>query len=524
MNTAIRRVRALSVLVALCTSAVVAGNRQAGKAPAAKPNIPKVWDETALADWATPVAGLNVRPTNMSATDYYAMTVENLRTYPVYFPGREPAGYWEMLQRVGPQPLIEPERLTTEADWITAGQRVFDEADHLHLRSLNVDVIAAARSAETFKNAEPLPDGTMPSMRWVPTKTGVALSFANCSNCHVLPLPNGTRIPGAPEFGTGAENQDRSRGPARKLRLQVYAANGSFPIGDAPFVTGAEPPGEKRYQAYGVPWRADDANLKLKTITEDEDRELQVAFRRSGGLPRWNGSLYYPTKMPDLIGVKDRKYFDHTATHLHRGIGDLMRYAALVSFADSVDFGPHHVLSSGSTRVKARLSDEALYALALYIYSLEPPPNPHRRDDKAAGGERIFEGERCGRCHTPPLYTNNRLTPAAGFSPPKDRPASLDVMSTSVRTDSGLALATRKGTGYYKVPSLKGLWYRGHYLHDGSVATLEELFDPDRVKETPQPGGWRLPGTSTRAIKGHVFGLDLEPSEREQLIAFLRTL
>ena len=519
-----RGLRAFAAFVVLCTSAALAASRQSGGTVPAAPGIPKVWDDAALADWATPVAGLNVRPTNMSASDYYAMAVENLRTYPVYFPGREPAGYWEMLQRVGPQPLIEPERLTTEADWIRAGQRVFDEVDQLHLRSLDVNVIAAARSAETFKDAEPLPDGTMPSMRWVPTKTGVALSFANCSNCHVLPLPDGTRIPGAPEFGTGAENQDRSRGPARALRVQVHAAKRVLSIGDAPFVGGDEPPGEKRYEAYGVPWRADDANLKLKTITADEDRALQVAFRRSGGLPRWNGSLYYPTKMPDLIGVKDRKYFDHTATHLHRGIGDLMRYAALVSFAESVDFGPHHVLSPGSTRVQARLSDEALYALARYIYSLEPPPNPNPRDDKAVAGERIFTSERCGRCHTPPLYTNNRLTPADGFSPPKDVSATLDVMPTSVHTDPGLALATRKGTGYYKVPSLKGLWYRGHYLHDGSVATLEEMFDPDRVKDTHRPGGWSLPGRSMRAIKGHVFGLDLEPSEREQLIAFLRTL
>jgi hypothetical protein len=460
----------------------------------------------------------------MSEKDYYALAVENLRTYPVYFPGREPAGYWEMLQRVGPQPLIEPERLTTEADWIKAGQRVFDELDQLHLRSLDPNVIATARSPELFKNAEPLPDGTMPSMRWVPTKTGVALSFANCSNCHVLPLPNGSRIRGAPEFGTGAENQDRSRGPARTLRLQVHAAKRVIWIGDSPFIGGTESPGEKRYEAFGVPWRSDDPNLKLKTITEDEDRELASAFRRSGGLPRWSGSLYFPTKMPDLIGVKDRKYFDHTATHLHRGIGDLMRYAALVSFAESVDFGPHHVLSPDSTRVKARLSDEALYALALYIYSLEPPPNPNPRDDKAAAGERIFASERCGRCHTPPLYTNNKVTLADGFSPPQDAPAALDLMRVSVHTDSGLALATRKGTGYYKVPSLKGLWYRGHYLHDGSVATLEEMFDPDRVKETHRPGGWSLPGTSMRAITGHEYGLDLDPSEREQLIAFLRTL
>src|SRR5882724_12451776 len=70
-----------------------------------KPNIPKVWDEAALADWATPLAGLNRRPTHISADEYYSLTVENLRTYPVYFPGREPDGYWEMLQRVGPQPF-----------------------------------------------------------------------------------------------------------------------------------------------------------------------------------------------------------------------------------------------------------------------------------------------------------------------------------------------------------------------------------------------------------------------------------
>jgi len=94
----------------------------------------------------------------------------------------------------------------------------------------------------------------------------------------------------------------------------------------------------------------------------------------------------------------------------------------------------------------------------------------------------------------------------------------------SVGTDPGLALATRKGTGYYKVPSLKGIWYRGHYLHDGSVASLEEMFDPDRLKETHKSGGWSPPGIDKRAIKGHEFGLRLPAEERVELIAFLRTL
>ena len=75
--------------------------------------IPRTWDEAALKDWATPLASLNVRPTHMSAEQYYALPVDNLRTYRVYAPGREPAGYWAFLQKVGPQPLIEPEKLKT---------------------------------------------------------------------------------------------------------------------------------------------------------------------------------------------------------------------------------------------------------------------------------------------------------------------------------------------------------------------------------------------------------------------------
>jgi len=39
----------------------------------------------------------------------------------------------------------------------------------------------------------------------------------------------------------------------------------------------------------------------------------------------------------------------------------------------------------------------------------------------------------------------------------------------------------------YKVPSLKGVWCRGHYLHEGSAASLEEMFDPARLEETHVP-------------------------------------
>jgi hypothetical protein len=50
------------------------------------------------------------------------------------------------------------------------------------------------------------------------------------------------------------------------------------------------------------------------------------------------------------------------------------------------------------------------------------------------------------------------------------------------------------------------------------------MFDPDRTDEAHLPGGFRPLGTTTRAIEGHEFGLDLSPEEKEQLIAFLKTL
>ena len=72
-------------------------------------------------------------------------------------------------------------------------------------------------------------------------------------------------------------------------------------------------------------------------------------------------------------------------------------------------------------------------------------------------------------------------------------------MRVSVGTDPGGAMLTRKGTGYYKVASLKGVWYRSRFLHDGSLASLEEMFDPAESKPCgyctfSARGTFRLPG------------------------------
>jgi hypothetical protein len=238
-------------------------------------------------------------------------------------------------------------------------------------------------------------------------------------------------------------------------------------------------------------------------------------------------SLWYPVQVPDLIGVKDRRYLDRTGLQLHRSIADMMRYASLNQGANFLSsyhgFVPRGQLTDPK-KIRPRYSDAQLYALSLYIYSLKPPPNPNKFNALAARGQKIFNREGCKNCHTPPLYTNNRLTPVEGFTVPDEHRAKYDIMRMSVGTDPGLALYTRRATGYYKVPSLKGVWYRGPFQHSGSVMTLEDWFNPHRLDADYVPTGFKGYDHKPHPVRGHQFGLDLSDSERKALIAFLRTL
>ena len=98
-------------------------------------------------------------------------------------------------------------------------------------------------------------------------------------------------------------------------------------------------------------------------------------------------------------------------------------------------------------------------------------------------------------------------------------------MPRLVGTDPMFALLTRNGTGFYKVPTLLGLWYRGPFEHNDSCATLEDWFDPRRLRDDYVPTGWNgPPGTKSRAVKDHEFGRELSPEIRKALIEFLRSL
>jgi len=280
---------------------------------------------------------------------------------------------------------------------------------------------------------------------------------------------------------------------------------------------------------FASPWLRPDPQARPDRMPLEDIISMYDAIP-PGVLARHGTSPFSPVQVPDLIGIRERRYLDHSGLVLHRGIDDLMRYAALNQDGDLLarygEFRPIEVVAGKlpDPSTLSRYSDEQLYSLALYIYSLTPPSNPNKPTALTAKGETVFRREGCAMCHTPPLYTNNKLTPAEGFKVPDDHRTRFDILPLSVGTDPTLTLTTRRGTGYYKVPSLKGVWYRGPFEHNGSLATLEDWFDPRRLRDDYVPTGWKGAGVKTRKVKGHEFGLKLSAEEKKALIAFLKTL
>jgi hypothetical protein len=479
--------------------------------------IPKSWDAEALQKMELPLVGLDKPVTHAPLSFYSEVPVLPIaRGYPVYHPDKEPKGYLEALRQKEPETVaFDPNQLRTESDWIKAGELVFHAPDtgggpsiaNIHDRDwyMGLDVPVAA-------------DGALPGFRYVLRKKGeVSIEGANCARCHTRvhrdgPLA-GTVITGAPtNFPVmGRLAQDlRTRAKEKGEQAGLHLARRAVPGPHMPWNP--------------EPGRRHDRLTFGDFVSAIEEAPPGVAFRIGTGV------VYVP-KIPDLIGVKDRKYLDATGLVRHRTPGDLMRYAALVGGRMSgmerhISYGDWPPLEKlPDPKSKFRYTDEHLYALAQYVYALRPPPNPNKLDDLAKRGREVFKREDCARCHSGDAYGGSTLTPVDGFTVPDNHPAADDIYEMSVGTDPDLALNTRKGTGFYRVPSLRGVWYRGLIEHNGSIASLEDWFDKRRVMADYVPIGWRgPPGTKTRAVKGHKFALDLPTDERKALIAFLRTL
>jgi cytochrome c peroxidase len=151
-------------------------------------------------------------------------------------------------------------------------------------------------------------------------------------------------------------------------------------------------------------------------------------------------------------------------------------------------------------------------ALATYVRSLLAGDSPFDRfragdaaamSESAQRGQRLFFGRaRCSNCHEGANFTDDDFE-------------SLGVPSD----DPGRLAATGNGQdrGEFKVPTLRDVALTAPYMHDGSMATLEEVVDfYDR-------GGGPAPGAGGRR-RQDVRPLGLSPSQKQDLVAFLRAL
>ncbi len=101
-------------------------------------------------------------------------------------------------------------------------------------------------------------------------------------------------------------------------------------------------------------------------------------------------------------------------------------------------------IESGS--IHAGLSPE-LDALTTYVISLHPPQNPNHLDAaQVERGHEIFEEQNCASCHVGVVGT--------------------DLNIHDVGTGGG-----------FDTPGLRWLWSSAPYFHDGSAATLSEVFE-----------------------------------------------
>jgi hypothetical protein len=511
----------LSSLI-LCLSAVFIVGFQLKSATF---QIPKTWDMAEIKQFILPTADGRIAVTPISEAYYYKLPERKIfKSYPVRLTEDMAANrkYIDSLKTLEPVDFFQNEP-KTEQDLIRLGEEVFstplllfDYTDDFYKNLINQEI----------KNAKvPVSKNIFPYYTYVvDEKSKVKVGMFSCAMCHTRAMDDGSVIKGAQGTfpmdkidGFGFE-RDLKSVPKEKLNefnAQVRA---------------------DRQALQKAPWINHASQTELDTI----DAAKITAYLKAippGVLIRHGTNFNQPTTIPDLIGIKDRKYLDYTGSMRHRNIGDLMRYAAFnqtLEMLTSYDgFIPTGIDFKTLPEVgqlpfvgnDKRYSEIQLFALGKYLYSLKPPKNPNSfTPDKIKKGELVFIKEGCVTCHTPPLYTNNKLTPVDGFTPPASHYKSYDIFDVSVETNPELALYTRRGTGYYKVPSLLGLWYRGPFGHSGNVATLEDWLDKRRLEEDYVPTGFKPAFAKTMAVKGHEFGLDISKQEKEALIAFLKSL
>jgi len=95
-----------------------------------------------------------------------------------------------------------------------------------------------------------------------------------------------------------------------------------------------------------------------------------------------------------------------------------------------------------------------LDVLTAYLLSLTPPPNPSNFDSALLErGQQVFEEQDCGTCHSGAAGTDFQAHDVGTGDPEKER----------------------RGTAF-DTPTLRYLWLSAPYFHDGTAATLMDVF------------------------------------------------
>jgi mono/diheme cytochrome c family protein len=194
-----------------------------------------------------------------------------------------------------------------------------------------------------------------------------------------------------------------------------------------------------------------------------------------------------PVRIADLRPVRFLSYLQQDATVRARDLSALaIRIETLVITAHGQVLRPPRMVA---------------LALAAYVLSLaDALPDASEAAAASPAGARIFDVD-CRGCHGSPGFTGE--------------PVALSVIGT----DPTLGRSADRGTGAYRVPSLRGVGTRGPLLHDASVSSIESLFDPTR----PYAGfASRLGGTA--GVSGHLYGLGLAAADRAALVSYLDAL
>jgi hypothetical protein len=479
--------------------------------------IPKVWTEKNLAGLMLPLADASIEVTHLTDSLYYGLEERVMyKTYPFYLPGTEPEGYYEWLKQQEPEIIFDATRLKTPEDWIKAGERVYDYPEDAFPFPFE-DTMAMQFIRQSILNeGTPLTkDHQVPFSTLVIREKGkIEMGGLACGTCHTRLMPDGQIFKG----GQGNNPFDKNFGTSVGEVLLNTSVPDSVRKQDKNRLKGL----------FGAWWIKNGLQQKFEELSYEE--VVTSLTNTYGGVMHRHGTvLGAPTSIPDLYNIKERKYLDHTGLMRHRNITDLMLYATLNQQADRYDkYGGKTVMArwpnEGGPKL-SRYSDAQLYALGQFLYSLKAPKNPEQfAPALLQQGEKVFIEQGCVTCHTPPLYTNNMLTPADGFTIPETHMEKYDIFDISVETDPSLTLYSRRGTGYYKIPSLIGVWNRTALFHSGNVASLEELLDPARLEDDYIPKGYKPGWTTTHAVKGHPFGLELNADDKKALIAFLKSL